>query len=530
MRSFILLLKIQLLGLFGINKALHADAAKAKRALALAALAAVGVVALVAGYAAGVAQGLVQLGLAEVVPLVAVLVGSVAGAVAAFLKTNGVLFGFKDYDLVMSLPAPTTSVVLSRIASLYAMSALFGLLAMVPAFAVYAAARGTTVLGVALMALSVLLAPLLPLALAIVLAALIAAVSARFRHANIVSIVLMLAATLAAVVGSLALSGQADDAAVLAAMGTQLAAQLEAAFPPTAWAAAGIVQGDTGLFLAFAVVNLAAACIVVAVLVRLFVPVNSLLMTSHTRGSFSFEATASTPGGHAGTPLPALVRKEFRLLVATPIYLLNSCMGYVLAIVAALAVAVGSATGAFSLDLVPADFLPFVGSLLPWALAFLFGIASTTAPSVSLEGSARWLMLTAPVPTSTVLLSKAAVNLLVAVPTIVVGGVLLAVFLPLDAASTAALFAAPLSASLLATFVGLALDAGRPRYDWTSVYEPVKRGVPVFATVMGGMAFAAAGMAATMFLGAGASLALAALGIAAACALFRGTVRRGLAE
>ena len=42
MKPFILLLKIQLLGLFGINKTLHADPAKAKRTLALAALAARG--------------------------------------------------------------------------------------------------------------------------------------------------------------------------------------------------------------------------------------------------------------------------------------------------------------------------------------------------------------------------------------------------------------------------------------------------------------------------------------------------------
>lgn len=168
MKPFILLLKIQLLGLFGINKTLHADPAKAKRTLALAALVVAAVVLFASAYSAGVAQGLVQIGLAEAVPLVAVLVGAIAGAVAAFLKTNGVLFGFKDYDLVMSLPVPTSSVVLSRIASLYAMSLLFGVLVMVPAFAVYASAAGVSAVGVACMALSIVLAPLLPLAAAVV--------------------------------------------------------------------------------------------------------------------------------------------------------------------------------------------------------------------------------------------------------------------------------------------------------------------------------------------------------------------------
>ena len=158
MKPFILLLKIQLLGLFGINKTLHADPAKAKRTLALAALVVAAVVLFASAYSAGVAQGLVQIGLAEAVPLVAVLVGAIAGAVAAVLKTNGVLFGFKDYDLVMSLPVPTSSVVLSRIASLYAMSLLFGVLVMVPAFAVYASAAGVSAVGVACMALSIVLA------------------------------------------------------------------------------------------------------------------------------------------------------------------------------------------------------------------------------------------------------------------------------------------------------------------------------------------------------------------------------------
>ena len=522
MKPFILLLKIQLLGLFGINKTLHADPAKAKRTLALAALVVAAVVLFASAYSAGVAQGLVQIGLAEAVPLVAVLVGAIAGAVAAFLKTNGVLFGFKDYDLVMSLPVPTSSVVLSRIASLYAMSLLFGVLVMVPAFAVYASA-----VGVACMALSIVLAPLLPLAAAVVLAVLIAAVSSRFKHANVAVIVLTLAATLAAVFGSFALSGQSDDLAALSALGAQLTGQLAAIFPPAAWATAGIVQGDLVQFAAFAAVNIAAAAAVFALVVRLFVPVNSLLMSSRPRGTFSFDGDKGA-GAKSSTPFRALMVKELRLLAATPIYFMNACIGYVLVLVAAVAVAVGSATGMLSLDLLPPAYAPFVGALLPWALAFFCAISSTTAASVSLEGSARWLMLTAPVSPATVLGAKVAVNLAIAVQCLAVSAVLMAVSLPLDALSVAALFAVPLAASMLAACLGLALDARSPKYDWTSVYEPVKRGVPVFAVIMIGMVFCVLGMGVTTLLGVGASLVLALLAAAVSVAAYRGAVKRGL--
>lgn len=528
MRSFILLLKIQLLGLFGINKTLHADPAKARRTLALAALAVAAIVLFAAAYSSGVAQALVEMGLPEAVPLVAVLVGAVAGAVAAFLKTNGVLFGFKDYDLVMSLPVSTTAVVLSRIASLYAMSLAFGLLAMVPAFAVYAGCAGVSAAGVLCMALSVVLAPLLPLSVAIVLAVLIAAVSARFRHANIVVIALTLAATLAAVFGSIALSSQSDDLAALTALGTQLTAQIASVFPPAAWAAAGIVQGDLLRFFAFVAANLAVAGVVLALVVRLFVPVNALLASSRPSGAFSFDGKRGAAGLKASTPFRALVAKEARLLAATPVYLMNSCIGFVLVLVAALAVWVGTVTGLMSPDALPPELAPFVGALLPWALAFFCVISSTTAASVSLEGSARWLMLTAPVPASTVLGAKAAVNLMVAVPVVAVSAALLAVALPLDPLSVVALFVVPLASSLLAAFGGLALDARRPRYDWTTVYEPVKRGLPVFGVIVGGMAFVAAGAALTAVAGAIAGLALSLAAAAASWALFRIAAKRGL--
>ena len=529
MRSFFLLLKIQLLGLFGINKALHANAAKAKRTLALAALVVVAIVAVVALYSVGVAEGMAQLGMVEAIPLVAVLVGAVAGAVAAFLKTNGVLFAFKDYDLVMSLPVPTLSVVLSRIASLYAMSVVFGLLVMVPAFAVYAAHAGAGALSVVLMALSIVLAPLAPLAAAIALAALIAAFSSRFRHANIVMVVLSLVAVLAVLAGSFALSGQSGDAAALAALGTEAVAQMAGLFPPAAWAAEGIASGNLLSFALFAGVSLLAGAVLLAVLVRVFVPVNSLLMSSRPRGSFSFEGSAGGVRGlRARTPFRAMVGKELRLLVATPIYLLNGCMGYVLVVVACVAAVAARAMGVLSLDALPAEFAPLVGGFLPWVVAFCVGISSTTAPSVSLEGSSRWVMLTAPVSSRTVLGAKAAVNLLFALPTVVIGGVTLSLAFSLDAVSVAAMFVVPLGLSLFATFVGLMVDARHPRYDWTTVYEPVKRGMPVMVAIMGGMACTGVGIAVTALLGTAASLVVAVVIGGASVALFQATASRRL--
>ncbi|WP_290996080.1 hypothetical protein [Gordonibacter sp.] len=533
MRAFILLLKVQLLGLFGVNKALHANPGRAKRTLGLVALAVVGIVALVAAYVGSVATSLVQFGLGDSIPLIAVLAGSLAGAVAAFLKANGVLFGFRDYDLVMSLPVPTAVVVLSRIASLYAMGAAFGLLVMVPAFVVYAGSVGVPAVGVLCMALSVVLAPLAPLAGAVVLAALVAVVSSRFRHANVVMALL----SMVLLVGFLGLyfaviGGSGGDLATLAAMGADKVELLGVVYPPAVWAANAIAQGDVLAFALFAGVNVAAALVLVAVLAQLFVPVNALFMASHAGGTFSFEDGRGRRGRAAAagarSPFRALLAKEARLLMATPIYFLNGCMGYVLVVVGTAALLVASLTGVLPLNELPAELVPFIGQAVPWALAFFVGIMSTTVAAVSLEGSARWLMLTAPVPARTILAAKAALNLAFAVPAIVVSGVLVAIAFPLDALSLVGVFVVPLALALFSTFMGLALDAQRPRYDWTSPYEPVKRGMPVFVIAFGGVVLVGLGFAVAAIGGTLASLVLAVVVAGVSLAAYRQTVQRGL--
>ena len=520
MRAFVLLLKIQLLGLFGINKALHVDAARAKRTIGLVALAVVALVAIVAAYVVSVAETLVSAGFVEYVPLMAVLVGAVAGAVAAFLKANGVLFAFKDYDLVMSLPVPTATVVLSRIASLYAMGAAFGLLVMVPAFAVYALHAGVSVMGVVCMAL------------AVVLAALVAAASSRFRHASIFQVVLTMVLLLAFLAVYFLVIGQSGgDVNQLAAMGAQQMGVLSGIYPPAAWASACITQGNLAAFGAFAGVNALAALVLVAVLTRAFVPVNALLMATHARGSFSFEdgRGRAKAGAGARSPFRAMLAKEARLLLATPIYLLNGCMGYVLVVVGAAALLAMSKTGALPLDQLPSELVPLLGQFVPWGLAFCVGIMSTTVASVSLEGSARWIMLTAPVPARTVLASKAALNLAFALPSVAVGGMLVAFAFPLGPVSLVSVFVVPLALVLFSTFAGLALDALRPRYDWTTPYEPVKRGMPVFVVAFGGMVIVGVGFSVTVLAGAAGSLVLAVVVATASLVLFRQAARKGLA-
>lgn len=517
-----LLLKIQLLGTFGLNKALHTDRAKAKRSIALFLLAVIAIGALCVGYSLGAAFGLGSFGLADDIPFVAVLVGSLAGAVAAFLKANGVLFAFKDYDIVMSLPVTTMAVVLSRLAALYAVALLFGAVAMLPAFGVYATYAGVSFSSVVMVVLSVFLAPLLPMTVAVLLAVGITAVAARMRHANIVTVVLSIAAVLAIIVVPNAIVGSTggDDAEIMAFLAQQLSA-MAALLPPVAWASTGIVSGDMVAFGLFAAASIIPAALGIALISHRFASINTLLMASRPKGSFSFDAAGKNEASaKPRSPLVALLAKEASRLVSTPIYLMNSCIGYVLVLVASIAAAAASALGMLPPEIMGGKVGALIAAFLPWMMAFFVGISSTTAASVSLEGKSRWLMYTAPVSARTVLGAKALLSLAIAIPSVLVGGVLLSIAFGVGLLSGVLAVIVPASVAVFVTVFGLFVDARRPRFDWKSEYEPVKRSVSVTITVFSGFAIVLAGVLATAVAGAIGAIIFSVALVAAAWFLF----------
>lgn len=559
MRTFWLLLKVQLLGLFGINRTLHTAPGRFAGGLVLVGAVALAVCAAVVGYVVLLASTFVQVGMGEVVPVIAIEMGSFAGATTAFLKANGILFSFRDYDIVMSLPIRRFVVVLSRIAALYAMAVAVCALVVVPALVVCAQAGVLGIGGGALVVAAVLiclLAPAIPTAVAIALAALVALVSTRFRRANLVMGVLGIVVVVGFVVGAFVLTGT-DGLSVNQGAATLDAAELAGvqealgAYAPAVWATRGVLAGDVGALALFAGVSLAVAVALVAVLTRAFVPVNEALRSTRPQGAFSFDDAQGKAGrggrdgraGRAGTrtgararralrvrsPLRALVAREARLLLATPVYLLNACTGVALALVVGIGALVAHLSGALDLDaLLPAELVPYVVDVLPWLPAFCLAISSTSAASVSLEGSAAWLMRSAPLGAGVLLGAKAALGLLIAVPTAVVSGGALAVAFGASAGQAVAMVAAPLAMGVFSALVGVSVDALRPRFDWKTPYEPVKRGFGVIVTMLAGMVVVLGGFLAAAALGWVGTLAVSLVAVIVALVAFAATVGRGL--
>ena len=139
MRTFLLLTRVQMLGLLNSLAPVKSGLSHNQRTLRVVGIAAAAILLglLFVAYLGLMAVGLALVGLARILPALAVMLGSLAGVVFTFFKANGTLFGFKDYDLVMSLPVSRRMVVASRMATIMGMALVIAVCAMAPLYVVY---------------------------------------------------------------------------------------------------------------------------------------------------------------------------------------------------------------------------------------------------------------------------------------------------------------------------------------------------------------------------------------------------------
>lgn len=471
-----LLLKVQLLGFFNINRVLHTNDKKEKRRLITMGVLMLFVLVMMTGYSAGMAIACAHFGMTDILPPLILVVCAICTLVVTFLKSSGVLFGLRDYDMVVSLPVKSSTVIISRLLSVYAMNFLISGIIMLPSIIVYGTAHDAPLSVWCMLVLSLFLASLLPMVISMTLGVIITAISLHFRYKNLVIIILSTAAILTLLVSSFMIPA---EEAVLTELITSAVQTVYRIYPISELYTNALTNSDWGSFGQFTLISLGAGFLFVLALSALYNKINSALFAVRSKNNYRLG------GLKTSTPFKALYKKELRRLISSPIYVMNTCIGAVLLIVASIAFFVSDVEQIVSiLELPPdMDITLWINLLAPWIVTLFVAISTSTTSSVSLEGKSRWLMCSAPVPAKVIFNSKIAVSLTYLIPAVLIGCSLLAIRLQTNPIETIALFLIPLLFSVFISVVGLAYNLKFPKYDWTNETQAVKQSVPVLATL-----------------------------------------------
>lgn len=475
-----LLFKIQLINQYRVNKMYP---------LGMLILA-----ALFAGYSFSVAYGLGLVGMAGLIPAYAVTSGGIAAFFFTLLKTNGLLFGYRDYELLMSLPVAATQVISSRFLSMYLSNMFLITALMVPMGAGYALWTKPGLSFYLYWLVGTVCAPLIPTTAGAILGALVMAFSSRFRYAKALSTLL----TVLLLVGSLVLSlsggafgSQLDSTGSLMNMSENLHRQLRRFYPP-----AGLFEdafGDTGRLsslLLFIGLSLAIYALFAGLLAWRYKAINSGVNGRIKRSAYHLSALKTA------SPLRALYFKEIKRFLSSTIYLTNAGVGAIMALIFAIAMTIMGPERLMGAALGMTGSAGIVRRVLPFIMAAMLAMSSTASSSLSLEGKNLWIIRSVPVTPKTIFDSKILVNLTLTLPVAVGGGLMLNLRIRPAAADGLFLILAPVVCALFSAVWGMYLNIKMPRYNWESEMTVVKQGFAAMAGMLGsaGIVLAAMGL------------------------------------
>lgn len=497
MKSFITFTKLELLNLFGLNVMRHVKNPAEKKKKLIMAIVLLIVAAIFAFYLTGSAYAMTRLGVGDRIPELFPLFSSIIVLVFGLFKAKSYLYRDKDLSFLTSLPVKSLPIAAARLVHVYVENALINALIILPTFLVYAFSQKPNILFYLTLLLALMILPILPTVLMAWFGIAVAAIVARNRHKVLTETIFVLIIVVASLLLPAVFSTMNADSstpmrldhfskdasaeetiALLSAQTKQTFEDMEASFPLLKiWGSCFMGKNLPGLLLYGACSSL--LLFLTALLIgRNFFAISAKLFPVTHRHEFQIASM------HSDTILTALIRKEAKRYFSSGIYVTNTIIGPVFAIVFAIAL------GFFD----PNTLLSSMGNLpmnanvtaaLPFLMGLMFSIVSVSSSSLSMEGKNWWILQTLPIATKDVIQAKLLFSMIFMAPFYGISELILLFTVPATVLERLWLLIVPAAAILFSVTFGLFCNVKFPKFSWESEVEVVKQSAAVGISMLG---------------------------------------------
>jgi len=408
------------------------------------------------------------------------------------LASQNQLYNAADNALLLSMPIPPGTILLSRMAILLTTAFGSAILIFAPAVGVYIYRMGmlsaAQVMGLLLTVVSVTLAAQ---ALSCVLGWLFHRFLGRVKNKALASLIYMI---LFLAVYFVSYSQLGKFLTYLAANGDSVAAFVKV------WASPFYVLGmacSGNVFHSLLLITCSAALF--ALIYRIL---SHTFIRSVQSGSSGVRKTQKS-GAHSRrrSPSDAVFRKELRRFLTCSVYLTNNGLGVLMILASACAVPFFRDTilGAAAMIPMGSDYLPL---FVPAFLCILNGMSCLTAPSVSLEGKNLWILRSMPITGKDVLTGKLKLHLIITGTATTAAGLVLSAALGCSLPEIFLVTLLSTEISCIIGMLGLIFNLLLPNFRWLNETSPCKQDMPVLFVMLSGMGIAGAGALVYSFLAA----------------------------
>ena len=400
------------------------------------------------------------------------------GAFGSVFNTYSGLYQAKDNDLLLSMPIPVHTIMIARLLSVYLMGLMYSGVVIVPAVIVYWITAPLTVGAVLGCLWLVVLLSLFVMTLSCALGWVVAKISRKLKRKSFVTVLVSL--VFFGLYYMVYFQAQTLIEQLLANSAVYAKAIKGSAYPLYLLGRVG--TGD-GL----------ATLTVSAVVLALFAGMWALLAHSFlkviTASSKEKKAVYRQRATKAKSVSGALLHKELRRFVSSPLYMLNCGLGTLLLPVAGVVLL-------FQRELLTTmvnELLGGTGGMVAVMCALICALVSMNdlaAPSVSLESHTLWMMQSMPITPWQVLRAKLSLQWLLTVIPAAFCGVCAAVVVPAAPAQRVMIVLVPVLYAVMSALFGMVLGLKHPNLTWTNELAPIKQGMPVMLALLGGWLYA----------------------------------------
>ena len=392
------------------------------------------------------------------------------------VKIKSILFDFKDYDLLFSLPLKRETIIISKLTSLYLLNLVYTLIFMVPGFIAYVKYVPSN-FGILYFILTLFI-PIVPIILSSIIGIIISWLTSFFKNKNIGSYIVNLGLVLLVLYFSFQI--EKIDPDILANNSIGMIDRFGGIYPLTNLFVRLINRFTFIDFLLYISIPLVLIILFTILINRFYVKVRTRLLKSNIKNDYKIKEYQKS------SSLFSLYKKEIRKLFSNSLYSINSLFGCLIIIIMIVALLLFNENILGRFLAIP-DFGDTLKTQVFFLLSLFCTLSCTTNSSISLEGKSLWILKSLPVNSDTIVLAKMMVNLTFLVPTIFIAATFFSFYLHLNTIEIIFLYLMPLAYAYFTTCFGIILNLWFPRFDFDNEIKVIKQSMAVFLSIIIGM-------------------------------------------
>ena len=480
----ILLLKNLILSTSQINKYKHCKDKKKKSKIIGGFVGMTILYLMIMAYCIATCVGYGEYGLIEAAPGMCAMVISILAFIFTFFKTNGYLFNFKEYDMLMSLPFKTRTVAACKFLYMYVNSLPWYLsisLSMMIGYGIYAK---PAMYIYPLWIILALFLPVIPMLISAFIGFLIAKVSAGFKKKNLIQTVLTMVFVLFCFFIRFFMEDMFRNNKIQATLEGMSATTDNAGkiYLPINWFTNAIIKTEISDILLLCGISILLFAVVFCIVGGSYRSINSKLKSHAAAKNYKMTKQKKTGILHA------IVFKEWKRMTGSTLYMTNGAMGMVFALILGGAALV---LGPDKIEELIVKAIPAGSSLIqpaiPLAVYFFVGMFSSPACSPSLEGKNYWIVQSLPIHKKTLYQGKMLFNMYLTVPFMEFGIIALCIGTRTPIIDTILYLILGFVLCAFSTAWGCVCGVKHMKLDWENEIEVIKQGTGVMIYLLPNM-------------------------------------------